>query len=286
MELSILNGIAFGSILFLLAVGFSLIMGVMGILNLAHGAIFMVGAYVGWTLAVEHEVNFILAILAGGASAGLVGFVMDRGFLRHLYKQMHEQALLTVGFIFIITNLTLWIFGPIDRPSFVPSFVAGSIPLGDGQYPIFRIATIGIGLVVFLGFWWFQEKTRVGAIVRAGMDNKEMTVALGINLGLVSALVFLLGSFMTGTAGVIGIQLMGADLRSPISILILALIVVVIGGVGSIQGAFVGSMLVGLIDNIGKTLFPQFAMFTLFLAMIIVIIVRPRGLLGRIGQWG
>lgn len=286
MELSILNGIAFGSILFLLAVGFSLIMGVMGILNLAHGAIFMIGAYVGWTLAVEHEVNFILAILAGGASAGLVGLAMDRGFLRHLYKQMHEQALLTVGFIFIITNLTLWIFGPIDRPSFVPSFVAGSVPLGGGQYPIFRIATIGIGVVVFLGFWWFQEKTRVGAIVRAGMDNKEMTVALGINLGLVSALVFLLGSFMTGTAGVIGIQLMGADLRTPISILILALIVVVIGGVGSIQGAFVGSMLVGLIDNIGKALFPQFAMFTLFLAMIIVIIVRPRGLLGRIGQWG
>jgi len=258
----------------------------MGILNLAHGAVYMVGAYVGWTLAVQHGLNFGLALVAGGAAGGLVGFVLHQGFLRYLDKLINEQALLTAGFIFILTNLSQWIFGPIPRAPFTPRFLSDSIPIMSGVYPVFRFTIIVVGIVLYMVFWWLVDKTRTGAMIRAGMDDKEMTVGLGINLGLVSAGVFLFGTVITGFAGVIGMQIMGADLQLPMSILKYALVVVVVGGVGSIHGAFLGSMIIGLIDTFGRALFPQFAMFTIFLAMIAILLFKPVGLLGRRGFWG
>lgn len=281
-----LNAIVFGFILFSLATGFSLILGVMGILNLAHGGIYMVGAYLGWTVAVGYKLNFGLAILVGGVGAGLVGLGIQQGFLRHLHKRPHEQVLLTAGFIFILTNLAQWIFGPIPKISYVPPFLAGQFPILNMKYPVFRISLIVVGIIIYIIFWVLEDYTRMGAIVRAGMDDKEMTMGLGINLGLVTAVVFFFGTSITGIAGVMGMMLMGVDLMLPLTILKYALVVVVVGGVGSVHGALLGSMLIAFIDTFGKALFPEFAMFTIFLAMIIVLLFRPIGLLGRKGIWG
>ena len=286
LAINFLNGIAFGAVLFCLSTGFSLIMGMMGILNLAHGTIYMIGAYLGWTVAVKYGLNFGLAIVAGGLAGGLLGFVLQQGFLRHLHKQINEQVLLTAGFIFILTNLAQWIFGPIPRAPFTPPFLSGSLPILGMVYPIFRFAIIVVGIILYIGFWWLVDKTRMGSIVRAGMDDKEMTMGLGINLELVTAAVFFFGTSITGIAGVIGAQLLGADLQLPLTILKYAMVVVVVGGVGSIHGAFLGSMLIGLIDTFGRALFPQLAMFTIFLAMIVILLFRPIGLLGRKGIWG
>jgi len=279
--LNMLNGVSFGFILFLLASGFSLIFGVMGILNLSHGALYMVGAYVGWTIAVKYGLNFLFAALMGGLAAGLISLAMERGFFSHLYKQLNEQVLLTFGFIYILTNISMWVWGPIFKAPFTAPFLSGSFNFMDWSYPKARVATILIGLILAIGLWWLQDKTRVGAIVRAGMDDKEMTMALGVNLGLVSTALFFVGSFIAGFAGVIGANLLGVNLGLGMDVLLLALAVVIIGGVGSIQGALLGSMVIGIIDAFGKALFPELAMFTIYLVMIIILLVRPSGLLGR-----
>jgi branched-chain amino acid transport system permease protein len=278
---SLLNGITFGIVLFLLASGFSLIFGVMGVLNLTHGTLYMIGAYVGWSIAVKYGLNFWLAVLAGGITAGLVGFLIERGFVRHLYKQLNEQALLTFGFVHILTNLCLLIWGPVTKAPFTPAFLAGSTTIVGISYPTTRLFLILVGLILAVGLWWLQNRTRVGAIIRAGMDDKEMVTGLGVNLGLVFILVFFLGAAMAGSAGVIGAQLLGVNLQFSINILLLALVVVVVGGMGSVEGALLGGMLIGLIDAFGKALFPELAMFTIYMAMIVILILRPTGILGR-----
>lgn len=278
---NLLNGISYGMVLFLIASGLSIVMGIMGIVNLAHGALYMVGAYVGWTIAVHLGMNFGLAVLLGGFSAGLVGLMVERGFLRRLHKQPNEQVLLTFGFIYIITNLSIWIWGARSRIQFTGESLTGLIHLGGIPYPITRVVIIVTGIVVAIVLWWLQDKTRVGAMVRAGMDDKEMTMGIGINLERVSMFVFFLAAFIAGTAGVVGAQLLGVYSGLGVDILLLALVVVVVGGMGSIQGALFGGILIGLIDTFGKALFPEFSMFTIYLAMIVILLVKPSGLLGR-----
>ena len=279
--LNLLNGISFGAILFLLASGLTIMFGVMGILNLAHGALYMIGAYVGWTIAIQYRLSFGLSLLAAGLAGGLVGLVIERGFLRNLHQQLNEQVLLTFGFIYIATNLSLWIWGPVGRAPFTAPFLSGSFRIGDLYYPLDRIAIIIVGGALAIGLWWLQDKTRIGAILRAGMDYKEITMALGINLPRVSIFVFFLAAFIAGAAGVIGAPLFGAHVGIALDVLLLAIIVIIVGGVGSIQGALLASMLIGVIDAFGKALFPQFAMFTMYLLMIIILLIRPSGLLGR-----
>ena len=268
-------------LLFLIASGMSIVMGLMGIVNLAHGALYMVGAYVGWTIAVHYGLNFGLAVFLGGLSAGLVGLIMERGFLRRLYKQPNEQVLLTFGFVYIVTNICIWVWGGGPRLSFTAPALSGLIYLGDISYPITRVVITIAGIVLAIVLWWVQDKTRFGAMVRAGMDDKEMTMGLGINLERVSMFIFFLAAFIAGVAGVIGAQLLGAYSWLGIEILLFALIVVIIGGMGSVQGALLGAILIGVIDAFGKALFPEFSMFTMYLVMIIILMVRPSGLLGR-----
>lgn len=279
--LNALNGISFGLILFLIAAGFSLIFGAMGILNLSHGALYMVGAYVGWTFAVHYEWNFILASLLGGLAAGLVGLVTERIFLLRLYKQHTEQVLLTFGFVYILTNLCMWIWGPEIKAPFTAPFLSGASSFAGVLYPKARLAIIVVGVLLAVGLWWLQEKTRVGAIIRAGMDNKEMTMGLGINLGLVTALVFCLGAFLAGFAGVFGAQLLGVNPMLGLDTLLWAFVVVIVGGVGSVQGSLLGGLICGTVDAFGRSLFPELAMFTIYLAMVVILAIRPSGLLGR-----
>lgn len=281
LVLNLLNGISYGMILFLLASGISLIYGVMGILNLAHGALYMVGAYVGWSIAIQYGMNFWLAVLMGGLAAGLVGLFLERVFFRRLYKQLTEQVLITFGFIYILTNLCIWIWTAEFRAPFTAPILAGSFKIGGLTYPIARVGVIFIGLILAIFLWWLIDKTRVGAIVRAGMDDQEMTMALGINIPLVSTAVFSLGTFIAGFAGVIGAQLLGVNPTLGIDVFQISMVVLVVGGLGSVQGALLGALLIGSVDAFGKALFPVLAMFFVYLAMIVVLAVRPRGLLGR-----
>ena len=278
---NLLNGISFGMVLFLAGSGLSVVMGVMGITNLAHGALYMLGGYVGWTVAIHYGMSFWLAVFIGGLVSGLIGLVIERIFLRHLYKQPNEQVLLTFGFVYIITNLCIWIWGGRPRMQFSSPSLSGLLNIFGMPYPITRLVIIGMGVIVAIVLWWLQDRTRIGAIIRAGMDDKEMTMGLGINLDQVSMLVFFLAAFVAGVAGVVGAQLMGVHSILGIDILLVALIVVIVGGMGSVQGALSGGILIGLIDTFGKSLFPQFAMFTMYLAMVVILLVKPSGILGR-----
>jgi len=276
----ILNGFSLALILFLIASGFSLILGTMGILNLAHGGFYMLGAYVGLTVA-EYGVNFWLAALAAGVVVGLVGLVVERGFLRYLHRMFNEQVLITFGFLYIFTNIALWIWGPWPKMGTAPGFLSGSIAIGEFAFPVYRIVLIVLGLIIAAGLYWFQERTRFGAVIRAGMDDKEMTTGLGINYVLTCSAVFVLGIFIAGFAGTIGAPVLGAYLGAGMETLTLAMIVVIVGGMGTVQGTLVGALAIGLVDTIGKALFPELAMFTVYLVMVIMLLVRPSGLLGR-----
>lgn len=281
VALGLLNGISFGIILFLLTTGLSLTLGLMGIVNLSHGAFYMLGSFVGWTIAVQLKLNYGLAVLGGIAAAALVGLAIERGFLQHLHKRINEQVLLTIGFIYIIMNVSLWIWGGRGRLAFYPTFLASSISIAGMQYPIYRLFTIGVGIVLAFLLWWLLERTKLGATIRAGMDDKEMAFGLGINLGRLNALVFSLGAGIAGFAGVMGSQMIGPRLGLSWDILLIALIVLVVGGIGSIQGALVGAMVIGIVDSFGKAVFPDFARFFMYLVMIIVLVVRPVGLMPR-----
>jgi len=285
--LNFLIGISFGCILFLLGTGLSLTMGLMRIVNLSHGALYMVGGYTGLAVAkltenlVGRNLCFVLGILAGGICAGLLGLILETGFLRRLYKRELDQVLLTIGFVYILTNLVQWVWGPVPQSGVVPSILSGSIPLGGVTFPVFRLAIIAFGLVAAAGLWLFQERTRIGAIVRAGMDNKEMAMSLGINLKMVFTGVFALGAFIAGFCGLIGAPLLGINLGIGWDALLLAMIVVIVGGTGSVQGALVGGLVIGLIDAYGKAFFPELAYFTMYIVLIIILLFRPSGLMGR-----
>jgi len=279
--LNLLNALTFGSVLFLVAAGLSLTLGVMGIINLAHGALYMVAGYVAWSVAAQAGLNFGLAILAGALAAGLLGLLMERGFLRQLYKLANEQVLITVGFVYIFTNLSMWVWGATPKAPLIPSLLSGSFNIVDKPYPVVRIAIILIGLVSAVGLWWLQDKTRIGAMVRAGMEDKEMAMGLGINMDMVFALLFFLGALVAGFAGVIGSQLLGVNLALAWDILLYALAVVIVGGVGSVQGALLGAMIIGVVDTFVKALFPMYATYTVYIVIMLMLIAKPSGLLGR-----
>jgi branched-chain amino acid transport system permease protein len=278
---TLFNGISFGMVLFLISAGLSIVMGIMGITNLAHGALYMWGAYVGWTIAVQLKLGFFFAILVGGLAGGLIGLSVERLFLRRLYKMGNEQVLVTFGFNLILSNLVIWVWGGRFRMQFTAPLLMGTVEVGGIPFSKSRIFMLAAGFVIAALLWWLQDRTRIGAMVRAGMDDKDMIMGLGINLPLVSALVFFGASFLAGAAGVMGSQLIGPNPGMGLDILLLALIVTVVGGVGSIQGALLGGLLIGVIDTFGKAMFPQFGLFTMYLAMIVILLVRPSGLLGR-----
>ena len=278
---SFVAGISLGLLFFLIAAGLSLVMGLMGIVNLAHGHLVMVGAYFGVFVA-KTTGNFALGILAGSGAAGLVGLGIERGFLRGLYRRELEQILVTFGFVYIITNLHLWIYGARGKGPFVPEAWAGTVLIGEHSLPIHRLAVIGIGVAIYLALWWLQDKTRLGAIIRAGMDDKEMVSGLGINLIPITVGIFFLGSAIAGFAGVIGAPLIGGlSLGMGLTLLTVALAVVIVGGMGSIHGAMAGALLIGVAIVLMTTYLPVLAMFIMYIAMILILIFRPSGLLGR-----
>jgi branched-chain amino acid transport system permease protein len=278
--ISTLNGLSYAFILFLLAAGFSLTFGVMGILNLSHGALYMLGAYIGLAVIAQMD-GFWLGVIVAAIGTGLIGLAMYYFFLRHLYGKVPEQAVLTIGLSYAFANIALWVWGPFAKMGSTPEVFTGVIRVGDLAFPIYRLFICGVGLVVLIFLWWMQDRTRVGAIIRAGMDKKEMTRSLGINYGLVSTLVFLFGVGLAGMAGVFGAPILGAYPSMGDPLLLLTLMVVVVGGTGYIQGTMLGALLIGLLDTYGKTYVPQVALFTSYALFLIVLLIRPSGLMGR-----
>ena len=266
--------------MFIIASGLSLVFGVMGIVNLAHGAFYMLGAFIGLQVAMSAH-NFFLGVLGSLVGLFIIGLILERVFMGRLYKMLDQQALLTLGFVYIFGNIALWVWGPYPIMGHVPVVLSAKMTIGDYAFPVYRFALIAIGLVLYCALWWLQDKTRIGARIKAGMDNKNMTVSLGINYGLIATSIFILGAAMGGLAGFLGAPIIGADTNMSMPTLLLALIIVVIGGLGSIHGALLGALLIGIINTFGNVYFPDLAMFTAYLIFIIVLIIKPTGLLGR-----
>jgi branched-chain amino acid transport system permease protein len=274
------NGISYGALLFLVGSGLSLIFGVMRIVNLSHGSYFLLGAYVAlsviWTTG-----SWLLAIPVAGLAVALIGLVMERVFLRPLGFDPLRQVLLTVGFAFLFQQaaLDIWTGNPFDITP--PHEITGSIVVGSLHLPLYRIFMIGVALAIGLTLWLVMEKTRLGAIVRATVDDAQMARGVGIDTSLVSMLIFALGAFLAALGGVIGGAFLGVYPGLDFEMLPIAFAVVIIGGMGSLGGAAIGALLVGLADNFGKALFPEVSYFTLYAPMALILAVRPTGLFGR-----
>jgi branched-chain amino acid transport system permease protein len=275
----LVNGASFGMLLFLVAVGLSLVLGLMGYLNLAHGAFVALGGYIGLSV-VRATGSFWLAILAGALAGMLVGAILQRVLL-YRFRTDLTQVLGTFGIILIMIDVALIGWGGVPQMLRLPPLLDGSVTVLGARLPVYRLALILVGVLAFAGMWWFQEKTRYGAVVRAGLDDRQMVEALGINIGLISSLVFAFGALLAGAAGVIGGPIIGVQPLVPYDVLLFALVVIVIGGLGSIKGAFTAALIVGLTDNIGRALFPQLAYYTLFAPMALLLVFRPSGLFGR-----
>ncbi len=275
-----LNGISFGVLLFLLAAGLSLIYGLMKILNLTHGSYYLLGGYVGLTV-IRMTGSFVLAVVVATLAVALIGALMERFFLRRFHLQELPQTLLTFGFLFIFADLALWIWGGNPQTLPKPAAFEHSVRVGELVYPSYRLFLIAVGLIVGAALWWFQEGTRVGAMLRAGVDDEEIARGLGINVSLLFTLVFSLGAFLAALGGVLGGPIIGVYPGADFEVLLLAFVVVIVGGLGSLKGALVGGLLVGLLDNFGKAFFPEFALFAMYVPMAIILVLRPTGIFGR-----
>ncbi len=275
-----LNGICFGMLLFVIAAGLSLIFGLMQVINLSHGSFFMVGAYLGVFIA-AFTGNFFLAVLVGCVSSGILGIIVHWSLLRRFSSNILAQVLLTLGLLFILSDIALWIWGGEPLLIDKPVLLAGVIHIGHVSFPIYRLFIMLVGAIVGIFLWWFQEGTKYGAIIKAGVDDSEMVETIGINIPLVLTLVFGLGTALAGIAGVLGGPMIGAYPGVDFDVLLLSIAVVIIGGLGSLRGALVGALIVGLVDSIGKALLPEISMFILFAITVAILAIRPGGLFGR-----
>jgi branched-chain amino acid transport system permease protein len=274
------NGISYGALLFLLGSGLSLVFGVMRIVNLAHGSYFLLGGYVGLT-TISRTKSFPLALLSGALSVALIGLGMERLFLRRLTKQSLPQVLMTMGFALVFQDLGLLIWGGDPYTLAVPALLARSVQAGPVLISFYRLFIIAVAFAVGLLLWVFLEKTRAGASIRATVDDAEMAQGVGINVPLVSAGVFALGAFLAALGGVVGAGFIGVYPGLDFEVLPYAFVVVIVGGLGSLPGVIVGSLLVGLLDNFGKALFPELSYFTLFAPMALILALKPTGLFGK-----
>jgi branched-chain amino acid transport system permease protein len=279
MLVSVLNGFAIGFLLFILAVGLSIVFGMMDVLNLAHGALFLAGAYLGAAFAGSWG-GFLAALgiaAVGGLAAGAVLSLMTEP----LRKRSHlDQALLTLGVAFVVAELLVIVFGDDPLSVAAPPALNGSVSVFGATYPAYRLVLIGVGAALAVAVYLVVERTLVGALVRATVADREMVATLGIDNRRVRAAVFAVGSLLATTAGVLGGPIYGARPGLDATVLILALVVVVIGGLGSVRGALVGALIIGQVDTLGRVLLPEFASFILFAALALVLVLRPQGLFG------
>jgi branched-chain amino acid transport system permease protein len=274
------NGISYGALLFLIGSGLSLIFGVMRIVNLSHGAYFLWGGYIALSV-IGATGSWALSLPLAALALGLIGLVMERVFLRPLGFDPLRQVLLTVGFAYLFQQGALDIWGGNNLEINPPDALTHSIVVAGLYLPLYRLFMIAMALAIGVTLWLAIEKTRLGAKVRATVDDAQMARGVGIDTNRISMLIFALGAFLAALGGVIGGAFLGVYPGLDFEILPLAFAVVIIGGMGSLGGAAVGAMLVGLADNFGKALFPELSYFTLYAPMVLILAVKPTGLFGR-----
>jgi branched-chain amino acid transport system permease protein len=275
------NSIAYGGLLFLLSAGFSLIFGLMRIPNLMHGSFFMLGGYIGVTV-LDRGQNFWVAALASGAAMAVIGGLVERFLLRRLAGQELAQVLLTLGLSFIVADLCLMTWGgdPIQPPT--PPQLQGAVQPFGIFFPIYRLAIVAIAGAIAIALWVMVDRTRLGAMIRAGVDDPQIARVVGIKVSRLFTLIFCVGAALAAFAGVMAAPYLSIHPGLDAEMLPLALIVVILGGTGSLLGALVGSLLIGFLYNFGQAMLPNLAYVILFLPMLLVLVLRPQGLFGKI----
>ena len=277
--IQLLNSLQYGLLLFMLAAGLTLIFGIMGVVNLAHGSFYMLGAYLAWSLAGFFG-SLWLGILAGTVLALCAGLLLELVLFRHFYHRDHlDQVLLTFGLIYIFEELRSIIWGDDVHGVPIPELLGASIPLTENlSYPVYRLFMSGVCVALALGLYLLISRTRLGMKIRAGAFNQEMAQALGINIRLIHSIVFALGVGLAAVAGMIAAPISSVYPNMGSQVLIMCFVVVVIGGIGSVRGALISALLVGLVDTFGKVLLPSVAGMLVYLLMAIVLLWKPEGL--------
>jgi branched-chain amino acid transport system permease protein len=279
--LQVINGIGIGMLYFLMAVGLSIVFGLLGFVNFAHGAFFLLGAYVCFQFALS-GVNFWLALLLAPVIVGGVAWLAEKILLRHIYRLPHEfHILFTVGLALVMQEAVILQWGVVGQNVAPPEILEGVVIIGDFVYPKYRVFAIVFTAVMALLLGWLLDGTRLGSTVRAGSESTEMVSLLGINIDRIFSLVFALGAATAGLAGVLAAPLRGVDPFMGVEALGVAFVAVVIGGMGSFVGALVGGLLVGIVQSLMSTFWPEGSRLMIFVAMAAVMLLRPNGLFGR-----
>lgn len=284
----LLNGFQFGLILFLLSIGVTLIFGVMGFVNIAHGSMFMLGAFMGYSVAAEH--GYLAGFLAGLAGAALTAWVVEIAIVRRLYQRSHlDQVLGTFGLMLIFNELVIIFWGRDPLQTYMPGWLSGAVHLfGDLHYPAYRIAISVVALAVGLGIYLLVSRSRLGMLIRAGSDKRDTAEMLGVNISRLFRSVFILGAILAALAGLVMAPLVTMESGVGEPLLILALVVVIVGGAGSMRGCFVASLLVGILDTLGRSYLPllgeagrALASMLVYWLMLAVLLLKPQGLFAR-----
>jgi branched-chain amino acid transport system permease protein len=277
-----LNGLTLSGLYFLVAAGFTLVFGLMRVVNLAHGSLYLLGAYLGWSIG-DATGNWFLAAICAPLAVAVVGIILQQVLLRHIQGQDLREALVTIGVSIVVADLLLAQYGGQNYEFVVPDVLNGPAYLGiaDVTYPAYRLFILGIAVVVGGGLWFLLKRTRLGMIIRAGIDDRDMVSAIGINIQVIFAIVFGIGALLAGLAGVIGGSNLSVHPGDDGIYLLYSMIVVIIGGMGSVGGAALGALLVGLVSQYGLAYMPTYSVLITFAMMIVVLAVRPQGILGR-----
>jgi branched-chain amino acid transport system permease protein len=276
------DGIAYGSLLFLISVGLSVTMGLMNFVNLAHGAFAMLGGFVSVTLLSRLGVPFLLSLPLAFLASAAVGFVLERTLYRRLYKASHlDQVLFSIGLTFMSVATATYLFGPSQQPVQLPDWLRGQVNIAGLDVGSYRLFLIGVVIVVTLALGWLIERTRFGAQIRASVDNQQASAGLGINVNRVFSLTFALGSGLAGLGGGLGIDVLGLDPTFPIKYMVYFLLVVAVGGAGTIKGPLLAALVLGIFDVAGKYYVPEVGAFVIYALMVVLLLLFPTGLIGR-----
>ena len=275
-----LNALVYGILLFLISVGLSLVLGLMNVVSLTHGSFFMLGAYLALAI-LDTTHSFWAALILAPLPVVAIGALIEIGFLRPLYKRGHlHQVLMTFGFTYVFADLVKIVWGTDIHGLKPPAILAGVVPLFDGQFPTYRLFLIGAGILLIVLLWFLVDRSRMGAMVRASVDNAPVAEGLGVNVSVLFTFVFALGAGLAALAGVIAAPILGVAPGMDVDVLIPAFIVIIVGGMGNLRSAFVGSLLVGGADTFGKAYIPQASLFLIYLVVVLVLLVKPSGLVG------
>lgn len=273
-------GLSYSALLFLISVSLSLMFGLMRFVNLASGSFYILGAYIGITIG-RSLGNYLAALVGAALAMATIGLLLERGLLRWVHGRIYEQVLLTMGLAYCFQDLSRWLWGAEPLSLELPTALTGTVHVWGASVPIYRLLLIAAGLVMGFGIWLGIERTRLGAYIRAGVDDTETLETLGVDTERVFTLVVVVAAVLAGFGGALGAPITGVAPGTDFEMLLLALVVVVVGGLGSISGAMIGSLAVGLVDSVVRTLLPQASLFVIYALMTLVLVARPEGLLSR-----